>query len=726
MNIDRAVFIRASLREVLFALGISLSLVLLVLYAFFGDWRATLIPAVAIPVSIIAACTAIYALGFSINTLTLLGVVLAIGLVVDDAIVVLENIFRRIEAGERSLLAAIDGSNEIGFAVIATTAVLSAVFVPISFLSGRVGRLFGEFGLTLAASILFSCLIALTLTPMMTSQLFANGPSRGRISHWVDDLFGRCRRAYARTLRRSLRRAWLIAGVAAVLFAAALFLYSVLPQESVPEDDRGLIRAVVTGPEGASLAYMDKYGEQLEQIMQHESDTHHDFLRFNMRIPGGGGLGASEDVNRAQAAAILKDWDQRSRSVQEIARSLRTELQTMTGVRAIAAVPTAFNWGASDPLRAVLLGPDYVTLSQWRDRIIAKASANPGLVNVDSDYKERKPHMDVEIDRNRAADLGISIDAIGSTLESMLASRTVGTFVRGGREYDVIVQARSGDRASPSDLNNLYVRAERTSQLVPLASVVHLTEAATATQLNRFNRLRAVTISASLAPGYSMGEAVNYVRALVRSELPASAKLDFDGESREYLKSSQALYWTFLGALIVVFLVLAAQFESFVLPLVIMSTVPLALVGSVIGMWLWGITVNIYSQIAIIMLVGLAAKNGVLIVEFANQLRDRGVEFTDAIIEAASTRLRPVLMTSLCSALGSLPLMLATGAGSESRQPIGVVILFGVSISLALTLFVVPAVYLLMARNTRSPEYWSRLIGKMRGAADGKSALQTE
>ena len=726
VSIDRAVFIRASLHEVLTALAISLTLVLLVLYAFFGDWRATVIPAVAIPVSIIAACSAIYALGFSINTLTLLGIVLAIGLVVDDAIVVLENIYRRIEAGERSLLAAIDGAKEIGFAVIATTAVLSAVFVPISFLSGRVGRLFGEFGLTLAAAILFSCLIALTLTPMMTSQLFAKGRSRGRMSHWVDELFGRCREAYARLLRRTLSRAWLVAAVAALLFAGSLALYSILPQESVPEDDRGLVRAIVTGPEGASLAYMDRYGQQLEQIIQHEKQQYHDILRFNMRIPGGGGLSSSEDVNRVQSSAVLEDWDQRTRTVQDVARSLRAKMRSLTGVRAVVAIPTAFNWGATDPVRAVLMGPDYATLSQWRDRIIAKASANPGLLNIDSDYKQRTPHMDVEIDRNRAADLGVSIDAIGSALETMLASRTVGTFARAGREYDVIVQARSGERASPSDLENIYVRAERTGELVPLASVVHLTESATATQLNRFNRLRAVTITASLAPGYSMGDAVNYMSALVHSELPAAAKLDFDGESREYLKSSRALYWTFLGALIVVFLVLAAQFESFVLPLVIMSTVPLALVGSVVGLWLWGITVNIFSQIAIIMLVGLAAKNGVLIVEFANQLRDRGVEFTQAIVEAASTRLRPVVMTSLCSALGALPLMLASGAGSEGRQPIGVVILFGVSISLALTLLVVPAVYLLMARNTRSPEYWTRVIGKMRGAAGLKDALPTD
>lgn len=725
VNIDRAVFIRASLREVLIALGISMALVLLVLYAFFGDWRATVIPAVAIPVSIIAACTAIYALGFSINTLTLLGIVLAIGLVVDDAIVVLENIYRRIEAGETSMLAAIDGSREIGFAVIATTAVLCAVFIPISFLSGRVGRLFSEFGLTLAASILFSCLIALTLTPMMTSQLFARGRARGRVSHWVDGWFDRARSAYAASLQRSLQRPWLIVAIAAALFAGSLLIYNTLPQESVPDDDRGLLRVIMVGPEGASLAYMDNYARQLEKIMATEQLTHHDILRYNVRIPGSGNSGAA-DVNRAQAAVVLDDWSARTRSVQDIGRSLRRELQSLTGVRANVAIPSAFNWGGSDPMRAVLMGPDYDTLAKWRDKILAKAATNPGLIHVDSDYKERKPHMDVQIDRNRAADLGVSIEAIAATLETMLASRTVTTFVRGGREYDVILQARSGDRAAPADLGNLYVRSQKSGELLPLSSVVHLTEAATAVQLNRFNRLRAITITASLAPGYAMGDAVKFFRDAVRSELPTSAKLDFDGEAREYLKSSQALYWTFLGALLVVFLVLAAQFESFVLPFVIMTTVPLALVGSVVGLWLWGISINIFSQIAIIMLVGLAAKNGVLIVEFANQLRDRGVEFSRAIVEAAATRLRPVVMTSLCSALGALPLMLASGAGSESRQPIGVAIMFGVSISLALTLFVVPAVYLLMARNTRSPEYWTRVVATMRGAAGDKAALQTE
>jgi multidrug efflux pump len=386
-------------------------------------------------------------------------------------------------------------------------------------------------------------------------------------------------------------------------------------------------------------------------------------------------------------------------------------------VRAGVFVPTPFNWGASEPVQAVLQGPEYSQLRDWSEIVLARAGQNPGLIDLDTDYKERKPQMKVSVNRNRAADLGVSLDTIGRTLETMLASRIVTTFVREGREYYVILQGRSQDRASPSDLDNLYVRSERTGELIPLSAVVKLEESAVATQLNRFDRLRAITVKANLAPGYSMGEAIDFFRDVVSEELPPSAKLDFDGESREYLQSSQALYWTFLGALLVVFLVLAAQFESFTLPFIIMTTVPLAMVGAIAGLWVFGMSINIFSQIAIVMLVGLAAKNGVLIVEFANQLRDRGVEFVEAIQQAAVTRLRPVLMTSLCSAFGSLPLLLATGAGAESRRVIGVVVMCGVLLSMVLTLVVVPAVYTVVARNTRSPQYWTRIIERMRGAA---------
>ncbi|HJS22161.1 MAG TPA: efflux RND transporter permease subunit, partial [Steroidobacteraceae bacterium] len=440
-----------------------------------------------------------------------------------------------------------------------------------------------------------------------------------------------------------------------------------------------------------------------------------DIVRYNSRIAPGGFSGAGE-VNRAVGFVVLKEWGERKRTSQEIAASIQSQVAQMPGVRAGVFIPTAFNWGASEPVQAVLQGPDYTQLRDWSEKVLARAEQNPGLVDLDTDYKERKPQMKVSVDRNRAADLGVSLDNIGRTLETMLASRIVTTFIREGREYYVILQGRSQDRASPTDLDNLYVRSERSGELIPLSAVVKLDESAVATQLNRFDRLRAITVKANLAPGYSMGEAIEFFRDVVNEELPPSAKLDFDGESREYLKSSQALYWTFLGALLVVFLVLAAQFESFTLPFIIMTTVPLAVVGAIVGLWAFGMSINIFSQIAIVMLVGLAAKNGVLIVEFANQLRDRGVEFIAAIQQAAVTRLRPVLMTSLCSAFGSVPLLLAHGAGAESRQPIGVVVMCGVLLSMMLTLVVVPAVYVVVARNTRSPQYWTRIIERMKGA----------
>jgi hydrophobe/amphiphile efflux-1 (HAE1) family protein len=717
INIDRAVFIEASLHEVLIALSISFSLVLAVMYAFLGNWRATLIPAITIPISILAACAAMSALGFTLNVLTLLGMVLAIGLVVDDAIVVLENIYRRIERGEPSLLAAIDGSREIGFAVIATTLVLSAVFVPISFLGGRVGRLFSEFGFTLAASILFSCLIALTLTPMLTSQLFRKGATRSRVSDRVAELFRVLSHGYETMLRKALRHSWAVVIVASLAFVGALGLLATLQSESTPSDDRGAVRVVLIGPEGASLSYMDGYARQLEDIVEQEA-SHGDIQRFNIRVPGGGGGGRVGEVNRAQAFIVLNDWGKRERTAEQIATSLRRKVADLPGVRASVVTPTAFNWGGSDPFKAVIEGPDYETLSKWTNELVAYASTNPGFINLDTDYKERKPQIKVSVDRSRAAELGVSLESIGRTLETMLGSRIVTTFIKSGREYYVILQGRSEDRASPTDLNNLYVRTDRGSNLIPLASVVKLEELATSSQRNRFDRLRAISVSASLAPGYSMGEAVEFFRRAVESKLPPSAKLSFDGEASEYLKSSQSMYWTLAGALLVVFLVLAAQFESLTLPFVIMTTVPLAMVGAAVGMWLHGISINIYSQVAVIMLIGLAAKNGVLIVEFANQLRDRGVEFSQAIIQAATTRLRPVLMTSLCSGFGSLPLILAVGAGAENRKPIGAVVLYGVLLSMVLTLVVVPAVYSLVARNTRSPRYWTRLIEKMRSTQD--------
>ena len=726
VNVDRGLFIEASLREVVYAVVFALLGVLLVIYLFLGQWRATLIPAVTIPVSVIAAFTVMYALGFSINVLTLLGIVLAIGLVVDDAIVVLENIFRRRELGQPMLLAAVDGSREIAFAVLATTATLTAVFLPISFLPGNVGRMFREFGFTVAAAILFSALVALTLTPMMASRLPEDSAHGGRVAGAVNRFFQRVAARYRGLVERLIGRAWLVvAGTVAVLVVAAL-AYRSLPTEFAPSDDRGMAWITLTAPEGASLAYTDGYARRVEAIVEEEMARHGDIKRYIVRLPGGFGGGTGE-VNTARIMVILEDFGHPGRrSQKQVIASLQARLNELAGVRTFIASFGGFSSrGGGQPLQAVIGGPDYTQLSQWSKRLQGLAEESGLFANLDTDYKERKPQMLVAVDRDRAADLGVSLQAVGRTLETMLGSRIVTTYVDRGREYNVVLQARAGERRTPSDLQNLYVRSDRTGALVPLSNLVRLQETAGAATLNRFDRMRSITVSATMAPGHSLGEGVKWFQDTVRKELPAAARLSFDGESREYLKSGGQMFVTFLMAIAVVFLVLAAQFESFRHPLVIITTVPLALLGAVLGLkaYEWagadGATVNIYSQIAVIMLVGIAAKNGVLIVEFANQLRDRGLELREAIVEAAVTRLRPVLMTSLCTAVGAVPFLLATGAGAEQRKPIGIVVFYGTTISVLLTLFVVPAVYTLVSRNARSPEHVSRLIAALRGTPSG-------
>jgi multidrug efflux pump len=653
------------------------------------------------------------ALGFSINTLTLLGLVLAIGLVVDDAIVVLENIYRRMEAGEPALVAAVDGSREIGFAVIATTLVLVTVFVPMSFLQGNVGKLFREFGFTIAAAVAFSALVALTLTPMLMSKLFTGGAHRSRMSEAVDRFFLARSDSYDRVLRRAMRRPWLVVGATLAGAALAAVLLRALPSELAPAEDRGFLQFGLNGPEGASLDYMDRHLREVERVAAREIATG-DAVRFNGRIPGGGG-GAAGQMNEARGFMLLAPWDARERTADQIAQSLRTELNQLPGVRAFVTVPAGWG-GQGAPVQVVLQGTEYADLVQWRDLLMQRMSENPGLTNVQSNYEERKPQIEVAVDRNRAADLGVSLENVSRTLETVLGSRIVTTFINRDREYNVVLQGRVEDRATPADLDNLYVRSDRTDELVPLANLVRLTELAGPMRLNRFDRLRSITVSAALVPGYTLGDALQSVEAIVRDEMPPTVKLGYDGQSREFKQSGTQLYWMFVLALVIVFLVLAALFESFLHPFVIITTVPLAIIGALVGLWLYGMSINVFSQIAAIMLVGLAAKNGILIVEFANQLRDRGVDHVEAVIQAAAIRLRPVLMTSFCTAFGALPLMLAGGAGAQSLQAIGVVVFYGVVISVLLTLVVVPAVYALVARNTQSPQAVAQQLEGLRAS----------
>jgi multidrug efflux pump len=716
INMDRSVFIEESMKEVVVALVIALLLVLAVIYLFLGNLRATLIPAVTIPVSIIASFIVMAWLGFSINTLTLLGLVLAIGLVVDDSIVVLENIYRRMELGEPSLIAAVDGSREIGFAVIATTAVLVSVFVPISFLQGNVGKLFREFGITVAAAVLFSSLVALTLTPMMASKLLSAGATRSRLSNTVDGFFRRLSSVYDGLLRRMMRRPWVVIGATLGAMALATLLLRALPTELTPAEDRGMMFFGLTGPEGASLGYMDRHARLAEDVLMQEVEGG-EVERVVVRIPGWGG--GANDMNSGRGFVVLAPWGERERSAEQIAQTVRAQLSRIPGVRAFVGTPGGWVRSSGSPVQVVLGGTDYGELVKWRDILMQRMQENPGLSNVQSNYEERKPQVSVSVDRDRAADLGVSLQTVGRTLETVLGSRIVTTFIERDREYNVILQGRAEDRATPSDLDNLYVRSDRTGALIPLSNLVELTELAGATRLNRFDRLRAITVSAALEPGYPLGKALEFVEQTVQQELPPATRLDFDGESREFKRSGGQLYFMFLLALVVVFLVLAAQFESFLHPFVIMTTVPLAVIGALVGLWLYGMSVNVFSQIAAIMLVGLAAKNGILIVEFANQLRDRGIEYREAVIEAAAIRLRPVLMTSFCTAFGALPLMLASGAGAEARQAIGVVVFYGVVISVFLTLVVVPAVYTLVARNTSSPQAVTQRLEKLRARFSG-------
>jgi multidrug efflux pump len=717
VSVDNAVAIEAALKEVLIAVGFALGSVLTVIFLFLGNLRTTLIPAVTIPVSIIASLTVMYALGYSVNVLTLLGLVLAIGLVVDDAIVVLENVHRRAELGAPPLVAAITGAHEIGFAVIATTLTLVSVFVPISFLPGDIGRLFREFGFTLAASVLFSALIALTLTPMLASRLPAHQERANPFARAVDGLFRRLAGFYDRRLRQVIAHPWLVLAAVSVLVVLGVLTFRSVPSEFTPAADVGRLFISIEAPEGASFDYIDGYARQLEAIAIKEMDKG-DIQRIMIRVPGQGGAEVrTGNVNSARVFAVLVPWHERNRSAQEVLQSLLTEVQKLPGVHASSGQPASLGRrGVGRPVQAVIGGPDYEHLAQWSDKLLELAQANPGLVNADSNYKDRKPQIRVAVDRDRAADLGVSLETVGRTLETMLGSRIVTTYVDRGREYDVILQGRDDSRETTTDLTNISVRSSRTGQLIPLASVVRLEETSTTLQLSRFDRLRAVKISADLAPGYTMGEAVQWFTDTVARELP-EASLMWDGESAEFTRSGQQLYYTFLLALAVVYLVLAAQFESFVHPLIIMVTVPLALLGAVFGLKLYGLTVNIFSQIAVIMLIGIAAKNGVLIVEFANQLRDRGVEFVDAVVQASVTRLRPVLMTSLCTAFGALPLMLATGAGAEQRRPIGIVVFCGMSVSVFLTLLAVPTVYAVLAGKTRSPQYVSRLVDRLMGGS---------
>ncbi|MDX1588220.1 MAG: efflux RND transporter permease subunit [Oleiphilaceae bacterium] len=719
VNYDESVFIRASIQEVVKTLAIALSLVVLVIFVFLRSFRATLIPAVTIPVSIIGAFIGLGLLGFSINVLTLLAVILAIGLVVDDAIVMLENIQRRIDAGEPRLLAAYRGSGQVAFAIIATTLTLVAVFVPISFMGGNVGRLFGEFGFTLAAAVVVSSLVALTLAPMLCSKWLKSHDEAAR-GHPVfaasERGFEALSRAYHGALRRALNWPALVLSLGIAGLLLALVVFPRIGQELAPTEDRGVFIIPSSAPTGSTAEYTAHHAAKVEDQMQDlvQSGDVERILTI---------VGFRNDEEGAFTIVRLAPWEQRSRSQQEIVSSLFPKLQQVPGVRAFAVNPPGLGQSSfSQPFQVVIGGPDYDSVKEWSERLLEKARENPNLRDLDTDYEETRPQLNVRIDRNRAADLDITARDLGLTLQTMLASRQVTRYLDRGREYDVIIQAEDADRRTPGDLQDIFMRPRDGGDLIPISAIVESEEFGASPELRRFDRLPAITLSGSLAEGYDLGQALEDINQLAEETLPVEARLSLTGLSREFQEASGAIYITFALAFVVVFLVLAAQFESWIHPLIIMLSVPLAISGALGALWMAGITLNIYSQIGMVMLLGLMAKNGILVVEFANQLRDAGSSVHEAILEGASLRFRPVLMTTISTIFGAIPLVISTGAGAESRAAIGTVIIGGLTFASLLTLFIIPVLYNLLARFTRPAGEISRQLNRQAEAASHKVA----
>jgi len=696
---DESIFIRASIKEVVITLAIAVSLVILVIFLFLRSWRATLIPAVTIPVAVIGAFIGLGFLGFSINVLTLLAVILAIGLVVDDAIVMLENIQRRIDEGEPPLLASYRGAKQVAFAVIATTLTLVAVFVPISFMGGNIGRLFAEFGFTLAAAVVVSSLVALTLAPMLCSKWLRHSPESvegHRLWAASENVLNGLTRGYDRLLRFSLNQPGLLIGLGVVGLIIAAVIYPKLPQELAPTEDRGIIIMPASAPRGSTVEFTDHYVRKAEEklLPYIESGVANRLLSI---------VGFRDEEDNAFMIMGLAPWEERDIKQQQITSELRDKLSEVTGVRIVAVNPPGLGQrGFNQPVEFVIAGPDYESVQAWSEEIVERAKENPDLLNLETDFELTRPELRLTIDRERAADLDITVEDVGLTLQTMLASRQVTTYLDRGREYDVIVQAADADRATPADLGQIFLRPREGGSLIPLQALVSIEEVGANPDLRRIDRLPAVIISASLADDYDLGSALTYLNNLSVDNLPPEARVSYRGLSREFQDSSAAIYVTFGLAFIIVFLVLAAQFESWIHPLIIMLPVPLAVTGALLALWWSGISLNIYSQIGIIMLLGLMSKNGILIVEFANQLRDDGYAVKDAILAGASLRFRPVLMTTISTVFGAVPLVIATGAGAESRAAIGMVILGGLIFATTLTLFIIPVLYNLLAGFAKS------------------------
>ncbi|WP_236632080.1 efflux RND transporter permease subunit [Endozoicomonas montiporae] len=693
---DSSVFIKSAISEVYTTLGITSVLVILVIYIFLGSARATLIPAVSVPVSLIATFAVLLLFDYSINLITLLALVLSVGLLVDDSIVVLENIHSRIEKGEPPIVAAYRGAREVGMAVIATTMVLVAVFMPITLLTGTAGMLFKEYAVTLAASVMLSSIVALTMGPVLGSRVLKMNVQQGPFTQFVEKQFARLENGYRRVLYFTLKHNWIAVLTVVLSLGFMGYTYQQLPQSFVSREDQGRLFVRLTATEGASYHALEPLIDDIEQRMKPLTNPEGPIKSMGVRAPG-------RNQNEMMLIIDLKHWDERDVTVFDVSNQIRRLLQPIAELRVAPMVPSSFGTRARQPVQVVIGGSSYEIVQEWVELLKEKASENPGLRELDMDYNETTPRMNVTINQAYAHELGIPVSDISSALETVLAGRNITTFIQNGEEYDVNVRAPKDDFNAISDLARIHLRSS-SGELVRLDTLIDVTIEGQPRQLNHYNRRKSITLSADLVGDYSLGEALAYIEQLVIDELPDEATIDYKGESMEYKRSSSSMTVTFILALVVVYLVLAAQFESFIHPMVIMMTVPLALTGAMGGMLWTGLSLDIYTQISLIMLIGLATKNRILIVEFINQLRDRKIAFEDAIIQGSVARLRPILMTAITTLAGSVPLILASGAGYESRSSIGIVIFSGVLVATFMTLFVAPGLYRLVAARTGSPK----------------------
>ena len=698
VSFDRSNYIKAAIKEVYKTLFIALILVTIIIYLFLGNIRALVVPLIALPVSLISTFLSIYFFDFSINLFTLMALVLAIGIVVDDAIVMLENIVRRIELGDTPLVAAYKGAKQVSFAIIATTVVLVAVFVPLIFIKGITGVLFTQTAITLASAVVISSFVALSLSPMIGSKVLKKSMNKSKIVIKFEIFLKNITQIYKQSLVTWVRKKKIIISFLAIVLSLTIFLFNYAPKELIAPEDRGAFFVIEKAPQGSGFNFTKSKAEDIENLLL-PNVGNGEYRKLILRVPGFGK--SAKQVNSGFIIVLLEPWSKRDRHGVNIMRESFGKISQVPGVLAFPIMPQGIRTGGVEsPVQFVILGNTYEQLIEWKNIIKKEARKNPNLTSIQDDFDLNKPQLNVQIDQKKAADLGVSTEDIGKTIETIFGSKRVTNFTRDGKEYSIILQGDIKDRQEPDSISKIFVRSNNNGKLVSVSNLIQYNEEGQSPFLSRYNRQKAVTISARLVGDYSLDEALSFLVKVVENNTP-EARIAYKGESEEYKKTNTELYIIFVLALVTAYLAMCAQFESWRHPLTIMLTVPLAILGGLLGILVVGSSLNIYSQIALIILIGLSAKNGILIVEFANQLRKEGKNLESSIIEAASIRFRPIIMTSLSTIIGVLPLVLGSGPGAASRLTVGITIFGGMLFSTFFTLYVIPTIYSIIGKNTK-------------------------